>query len=46
LNFLKDTIGVGGNAWSWFDSYLTGRTQQISVGNVLSEAAKLLFGVT
>jgi len=45
LSFLKNTIGIHGSAWEWFQTYLTGRTQQISINGVLSEAAELLYGV-
>jgi exonuclease III len=45
LDFMKDTVGINGDAWNWFQSYLTGRTQQVSVENVVSELAKLLYGV-
>ena len=45
LEFLKDTIGVDGSAWNWFESYLSGRTQHVSIDNVLSDASELLYGV-
>ena len=45
LDFLQDIIGVHGAAWNWFKSYLTGRSQQVSIENVVSEVAHLLYGV-
>ena len=43
LDFLKDTIGINGTAWDRFKSYLSGRTQHVSVENVMSEVAELLY---
>ena len=45
LDFLQNTIGVHGAAWNWFKSYLTGRSQQVSIESVVSEVAHLLYGV-
>ena len=45
LSFLQDTIGITGDALNWFQSYLTGRTQCVSIDNVMSELVELMFGV-
>jgi hypothetical protein len=45
LTFLEHTIGIKGSALNWFKSYLSGRTQCISIDNVMSHLAELLFGV-
>ena len=31
--------------WSWFESYLTGRTQTVTVNNLSSRPAEISFGV-
>ena len=38
LHFLKDTIGINGTAWDCFNSYLSGRTHQASVENVMLQS--------
>ena len=43
--FLEDFIGLEGPALNFFKSYLTGRTQCVSVKGVLSELSELMFGV-
>jgi len=45
LTFLEHTIGIKGSALNWFKSYLSGRKQRISIDNVMSHLAELLFGV-
>ena len=45
LNFLQNTIGIHGNAWNWFSTYLIGRTQQIVIDDVKSDPTQLLYGV-
>ena len=37
--------GVSGNALSWYASFLTGRTQQVKVGDGLSAVGNVLSGV-
>ena len=38
-------LGLGGNAFEWFRSYLSGRCQRISVRGCQSESLKLNCGV-
>ena len=45
LNRLRHDFGITGTVFSWFESYLTGRSQCISVDGVLSDNFKLDFGV-
>ena len=45
LTFLKEHIGLGGPVLDLFQSYLSGRTQCISIEGVLSELKELLYGV-
>ena len=45
LTFLKDHIGLRGQALDLLKSYLTGRTQCVSIKGVLSELRELAFGV-
>jgi len=45
LSFLRDQIGLTGSALHIFETYLEGRTQCISISNVLSTVSKLIFGV-
>ena len=45
LTFLKDHIGLRGQALDLLRSYLTGRTQCVSIKGVLSELRELAFGV-
>ena len=45
LSRLQHTFGISGNALSWFSSYLTGRTQVVSVYGFKSNPAELEFGV-
>ena len=45
LKRLRDRYGVGRTALSWFESYLTDRTQSVTVGNVTSAPQRLIYGV-
>ena len=45
LSRLQELFGVQGQALSWFNSYLSHRTQRVSVGNVISDSLELDFGV-
>ena len=45
LTFLKEHIGLGGLALDLLESYLTGRTQCVSIKGVLSELHELAYGV-
>ena len=45
LTFLKEHIGLGGPVLDLFQSYLSGRTQCISIEGVLSELKELVYGV-
>ena len=45
LTFLKEHIGLGGPVLDLFQSYLSGRTQCISIEGVLSELKELVDGV-
>jgi len=37
LFFKLWSAGITGNLWLWFKSYLTGRTQHVSINNCLSD---------
>ena len=45
LTFLKEHIGLGGQALALLETYLTGRTQCVSIKGVLSELKELAYGV-
>ena len=45
LQRLGDRYGVGRTALSWFESYLTYRTQSVTVGNATSAPKTLIYGV-
>ena len=45
LAFLKDFVGLSGKALDILQSYLSCRTQQVSIKNILSNVSELLFGV-
>ena len=45
LTFLREYVGLGGSVINLFESYLTGRTQCVSVEGVLSELNELVYGV-
>ena len=37
LSRLQSMFGVSGDALSWFASYLTGKTQSVKIGSVMSK---------
>ena len=45
LGRLEDWVGVTGRAHNWLRSYLTGRSQQVKLGECLSRKVNLPFGV-
>ena len=45
LSFLKDHVGLDGPVLRLFETYLSNRTQCVSVKGVLSELSELTFGV-
>ena len=45
LAFLQDYVGLSGNVLQILKSYLTDRTQCVSIKNVLSYLSELLYGV-
>ena len=45
LIFKLKTLGVGADAVSWFETYLTNRMQRTSCGSELSDALPVNFGV-
>ena len=45
LTRLRSKLGLNGTALSWFCSYLSGRTQRISVQGALSNVFHLRYGV-
>ena len=45
LSFLKDYIGLEGPVLKLFETYLSNRTQRVSIKGVLSELSELAFGV-
>ena len=45
LHRLQHNYGITHSALSWFRSYLTDRTQSVSVNNLNSTSEKLLYGV-
>ena len=45
LHRLESSFGISGSALAWFSSYLTGRTQCVQVGNLMSKSCPLLYGV-
>ena len=42
---LENLYGISGTALSWFESYLTGRTQLVTIDNNSSKPFILCFGV-
>ena len=45
LNVLHSRFGIEGTALHWFDSYLSNRTQQVSICGTLSQKFNLVSGV-
>ena len=45
LTLLKETIGIDGNVLKWFTSYLTNRSQRITIDSIKSAIHLLLYGV-
>ena len=45
LDRLENIYGISGTAVSWFKSYLTGRTQMVTIDNNSSKPSILCFGV-
>ena len=45
LVFLKEHVGLSGSVLRMFESYLQGRSQCISINNILSTLSHLVFGV-
>ena len=45
LQRLRDRYGTGGTALSSFESYLTDRTQSVTMGNATSAPQTLIYGV-
>ena len=45
LKWLDVSFGIRGNALNWFASYLSGRSQQVSVHGILASSFFLDFGV-
>jgi len=45
LNRLRELYGIAGTAHAWIESYLKGRTFQVTVGEASSDLICLLFGV-
>ena len=46
LSILENEIGITGIAYTWFESYLRGRTQRVKVNNCYSEVTSLDYGLT
>ena len=45
LRILRNEIGLRGNVLKWFESFLTGRSQRIRLGNTISDEICIMFGV-
>ena len=45
LSCLCIGFSVGGSVLKWFTSYLTNHHQSITIGSILSDVCKLLFGI-
>ena len=45
LSRMMTRLGIGGTVSEWLKSYLSGRNQTVSIGDIFSLAATLLFGV-
>jgi hypothetical protein len=42
---LRDGCGTSGRALDWFESYLSGRSHSVNVGDVVSESSSVAMGV-
>lgn len=42
---LRDGCGVSGRALDWFESYFSGGSQSVSVGDVVSESSSVAMAV-
>ena len=45
LKRLKSSFGIVGSAYSWFQSYLSGRSQYVRLGSVRSSVIQLVCGI-
>ena len=45
LNSLSSKLGLNGTALDWFPSYLSGRSQRVSVRGAVSDKFDLRYGV-
>ena len=45
LNTLHQRFGIGGRAFDWFKSYLTGRSQRVAIGSSSSTTTPVYHGV-
>ena len=45
LERLRSRYGICGKAHDWFETFLRGRTQRVSVGSMVSECHSLTYGV-
>lgn len=45
VSFLQKYVGLNGSALNLFQSYLSGRTQQVMINDILSELTTLVYGV-
>ena len=45
INRLKTTFGFSGTVLDWFSSYITNRTQSVSIDNEISSIAKSFYGI-
>ncbi len=45
LRRLESTFGISGVALSWFESYLSDRTQSVVLDGLMSTPISLVFGV-
>ena len=43
LKILRSEIGLRGTALKWFESFLTGRSQRVRLGNITSETIYIQF---
>lgn len=45
ITFFEKILGLKGKVLDWFRSYLSSRTQSVSIGSILSDVSELVFGV-